>query len=167
MHITHTTGRNTNGHKTATLRNERTGELIARGIQTLQNAPTVHNDRGDKSDACTRYKVAELATYIYKHGNATQRQRLDRAGYRVNLLAATRGEYILDDQDAEQIAQLLGGRHATRARIEQVLKYSASMLPAHGIFERVHYCEHENAWSYCAGQDYTAEIPTIRDILKK
>lgn len=161
MRITHTTGRDQNGNKTATLRNENTGALIARGIQTNGNAPTAHAN-GDKRQA-----VAELATYIYKHGNDTQRQRLEDAGFRVTLLAATYGEFILDEEDARQISELLGGHHKTRDRIFSVIYYSAQQLAPCGIFERVHHCKYSNRWSYCAGQDYTAELATIRDILKK
>jgi len=58
-----------------------------------------------------------------------------------------------------------GCRQKTKDRIASCLTYSSSRLPNYGIFDRLMFEDFE--WSYCAGQDYRAEIKTIRELIIK
>jgi len=69
-------------------------------------------------------------------------------------------EIELTDNDRNEIAQMLGGRHSTRAAVKRGLNY-LSHLPS-WMKERIYFCKHTNSWRYCAGQDYTAETALIR-----
>lgn len=70
-----------------------------------------------------------------------------------------------DTHDIYQLVSLIGRRCSlrTKQRLTSVLTYDAMKLPCYGIFERLMFEQYE--WSYCAGQDYTAEIKTIRNII--
>jgi hypothetical protein len=70
-------------------------------------------------------------------------------------------QYQLTDKDIEDIANLLGGRYATRIRISTKLNYLSS-LPSFWAFDRIHFCKHSKRWAYAAGQDYPSELSAIR-----
>jgi hypothetical protein len=72
----------------------------------------------------------------------------------------------LNEQIAEQIAESLGGRSATKQSIKNVLRYSK---PQHWGLNRMllnKYGNNNAYFSYCAGQDYSAETNAIRKALK-
>ena len=67
---------------------------------------------------------------------------------------------------ADQIAETLGGHRATKESIKLNLMYAR---PQHWGLNRVllvQYGESAPRFTYCAGQDYTAETNTIRKALK-
>ena len=71
---------------------------------------------------------------------------------------------LMTDEIAQEIADLLGGRNATKETIVRVLttqRFSAWYL------ERIIYDEKRKQWTYCAGQDYPYEIKQIRNDLRK
>lgn len=70
-------------------------------------------------------------------------------------------DYSLTDSDIIQISELLGGREKTQNIVANKLRFLSS-LPSHWGFERIHFCKHTKRWAYCAGQDYPAELATIR-----
>lgn len=67
--------------------------------------------------------------------------------------------------DISELVALIGSRCSlqTKNRLASILTYESSKLPNYGIFERLMFNDH--SWSYCAGQDYRAEIKTIRNII--
>lgn len=69
--------------------------------------------------------------------------------------------YQLTDKDIEQIVNVLGGWEKTRNTIANKLRYLKE-LPSFWALDRIVYCKHSNRWSYIAGQDYPAELATIR-----
>jgi hypothetical protein len=73
----------------------------------------------------------------------------------------TNWEYQLSNEEINQIAEMLGGFHRTRAIVRRRLA-SLSTLPGQWFFDRIVWCKHTNKWSYVAGQDYPAELATIR-----
>lgn len=69
--------------------------------------------------------------------------------------------YQLTDEDIACIADLLGGWERTRNIVANRLR-SLSSIPSNWAFDRIHFCKHSKRWAYCAGQDYPAELATIR-----
>ena len=61
----------------------------------------------------------------------------------------------------DEVGDLLGGRAATRHSVKLSLKYCK---PQHWGLNRI-FLE-DRGWVYCAGQDYTSELNTIRKALK-
>lgn len=70
-------------------------------------------------------------------------------------------DYQLTDEDIIQIVEVLGGWEKTQNRIAGKLR-RLSTLPSNWCFDRIHFCKHSKRWAYCAGQDYPAELATIR-----
>jgi len=60
---------------------------------------------------------------------------------------------------------LLGARcrGATKARLARRLAWPAHLWFHYGIYHRVHIDPDNWKVSYCAGQDYTSEIRTVRE----
>ena len=73
----------------------------------------------------------------------------------------------LTAQDIDAIISIIGHRcrEKTVNRLRAILTYSPSMIPEFGILNRLILDEH--GWSYCAGQDYTSELKTVRDCILK
>lgn len=71
----------------------------------------------------------------------------------------------LTEQDLEEIFDLLAPRmrSANKALLWRRLTEHLSMIPHYGILSRIMQDSH--GWSYCAGQDYTEEIKTVRKII--
>lgn len=67
----------------------------------------------------------------------------------------------LREEIAEKVSELLGGRKVTREAIYHTLK---SERPQHWGLSRIHI--KGERFSYCAGQDYPAELAAIRKALK-
>ena len=88
----------------------------------------------------------------------------------ITLSDVIEGRYELTENDIDQLVDLLTHRcrHNTKSRVRSVLTYDSKTLPHYGIFERV-YAERkgegEFVWHYCAGQDYVAEIRTVRELI--
>lgn len=79
----------------------------------------------------------------------------------------------LTEKDIDQLVSIIGhrARQKTKSRLYSILKYSAVSLRPFGIYERL-LCEviidkdnHEREWSYCAGQSYSDEIKTVRNLI--
>ena len=67
---------------------------------------------------------------------------------------------------ANEVSQLLGGRGVTREAVDRNLFFNK---PQHWGLERIvleQYGDNPPRWAYIAGQDYTAEVRTIRNYLK-
>lgn len=67
---------------------------------------------------------------------------------------------------ANQVSQLLGGRGDTRDAVDRNLYFNK---PQHWGLERIvleQYGDNPPRWAYIAGQDYPAEVRTIRNYLK-
>ena len=75
----------------------------------------------------------------------------------------------LTKQDIENILRILGGHQKTKYSIACNLEHPHRIKPG-GILERLMYDVStvfpEGHWHYCAGQDYPAEINTVRGLLK-
>lgn len=71
----------------------------------------------------------------------------------------------LTEQDIDAIIAIIGYRCRVKTinRLRSILTYSRSIIPEYGILSRIILDEH--GWSYCAGQDYTSEIKTVRDCI--
>ena|SRR5690606_11776079 len=62
-------------------------------------------------------------------------------------------------ESLQQIADIIGGREATKAKVLHTLSNST----VNGWFmQRFIYVPKYDRWSYCAGQDYVGEIASIR-----
>lgn len=72
----------------------------------------------------------------------------------------------LSEQDIDSIIQLVGKgcQHKTKARLRSILTYGPSTIENCGIMRRLTK-ESDGSWDYCAGQDYTAEIKTVRNVI--
>ena len=67
---------------------------------------------------------------------------------------------------ANEVSQLLGGRHATRDAVDRNLFFNK---PQHWGLERIvleQYGDNPPRWAYIAGQDYPSEVRAIRNYLK-
>lgn len=89
---------------------------------------------------------------------------------RITLSDVVQGRYELTENDIDQLVDLLTHRcrHYTKKRVRSILTYGSSSLPHYGVFERVYAerkGESEFVWHYCAGQDYVAEIRTVRELI--
>lgn len=72
----------------------------------------------------------------------------------------------LEELICNQVSELLGGHHKTRAAVYNNLMRSSQQ---HWGLDRVlveQYGKSKARLSYCAGQDYTSELNTIRTVLK-
>lgn len=71
----------------------------------------------------------------------------------------------LTEADIDELVAIFGARCRirTKNRLRSILTYSASSLPNFGIFGRV--MKDSRGWEYCAGQDYTSEVKTVRDCI--
>jgi hypothetical protein len=71
----------------------------------------------------------------------------------------------MTDDDIEQIFQLIakGCQHKTKVRLRSILTYSKSSIQSVGILERL--IKEDGKWRYIAGQSYTDEIRTVRDVV--
>ena len=72
-----------------------------------------------------------------------------------------------DESFIDTVVNLLGGQHATKRNIRYALQFGT---PQHWGLTRImcaKYGESPCRWSYCAGQDYPAELSTIRKYLAK
>lgn len=68
------------------------------------------------------------------------------------------------DLSIDKIVELIGGRATTM----QTVRFRLRNEPLHAWFsERFIYSVERKTWTYCAGQDYTAEIREIRKYLTK
>ena len=69
------------------------------------------------------------------------------------------------EDDINQIISIIGYRcHIkTLNRLRSMLTYGKSAIPIYGILERL--TKEDNTWSYCAGQDYSAEMKILRDAI--
>ena len=67
--------------------------------------------------------------------------------------------------DVYALASIIGHgcRQKTKDKLISVLIYETAKIPSYGILERLMFENFE--WRYTAGQDYRAEIKTIRNIL--
>jgi hypothetical protein len=74
----------------------------------------------------------------------------------------------LSESDIDQIVSIITHRCRikTTDRVRSILTYSPSLIPSYGIFERL-MKEDDGKWHYCAGQSYTDEIRTLRELVIK
>lgn len=71
----------------------------------------------------------------------------------------------LSPADVDSLVDILGNR--CRQKTKNMLRYALQAvpdIPGYGIYERVHN-DPGYGWSYCAGQDYRAELPVVRKCL--
>lgn len=73
----------------------------------------------------------------------------------------------LTQDDLDQIIAILthGCRIKNTQRVRSILTYSASSLTHFGIYSRL--IKEGSKWGYCAGQSYTDEIRTVRELILK
>lgn len=74
---------------------------------------------------------------------------------------------LLTDKDIDELADLIGYRCRVKTclRLRSILTYGRSTISQYGILERL--IKENGKWTYCAGQSYTDEIKTIRNIILK
>jgi len=106
------------------------------------------------TDSRTILELAEMGADVTLQNVKSQRMRIFPDGWHD-------WDYQLTDNDIEQICGVLGGRRRTQNKIASCLR-SLSTLPSKWFFDRIHFCRHSKRWAYCAGQDYPAELATIR-----
>jgi len=71
----------------------------------------------------------------------------------------------LRDKICEDISQMFGGRHKTRAQMLWTLKYDNIQHWGLGRIILSKYKDFPPRWKYIAGQDYTEESKLIRNAL--
>jgi len=96
--------------------------------------------------------------YFDKYGKRGRHQ--DSLAARIDC-----GMGVTEDECNAAVA-VLGARcrAATKMRLYWAIKACPSMA-RYGIYERLYFHEDGQLCSYCAGQDYTAEIRTVRELL--
>jgi hypothetical protein len=75
------------------------------------------------------------------------------------------GRDNLTPEDLFQIWELVAHRCRERNKrlLDIRLTFDLDLIPYHGILDRLIKTDH--GWSYCAGQSYSDEIRTIRNII--
>jgi hypothetical protein len=73
----------------------------------------------------------------------------------------------LSETDIDQLVSIIGERCRLKTvqRLRSILTYSASSLRSYGIFDRL--IKDKDRWEYVAGQSYTDEIRTVRELILK
>lgn len=73
----------------------------------------------------------------------------------------------LTENDKDQIIAIVtkGCRIKNTMRVRSILTYDALRLSHYGIFSRL--IKEGDRWGYCAGQSYTDEIKTVRELILK
>jgi hypothetical protein len=71
------------------------------------------------------------------------------------------------ETDIDQILEIIGHRCRVKTlkRLRSILTYSPSLIPSYGIMSRL--VKDDKGWSYVAGQSYTDEIRTVREVILK
>lgn len=120
----------------------------------------------DKADHTAA--LSSFARYMYRCGTKHQKQVLKDVFNVATLSDVIRGNYTPSEEQKNSLFKLLahGRRARTRERLEWRVKYGFSGFYQYGIYNRVHF-EVNNTASYCAGQDYTAELSTVVECLTK
>lgn len=82
----------------------------------------------------------------------------------MNLQQLRNKEVTLNEQQVDSLVALLGKGciQSTKGRLRSVLTYSFLSLPSRYYWERLEVSEVGKA-TYCAGQDYTSEIASVRN----
>lgn len=72
----------------------------------------------------------------------------------------------LSENDIDSILEVIGTRCRvkTLTRLRSILTYGPSTIEDCGILRRLTK-EQDGSWSYCAGQSYTDEIRTVRNVI--
>jgi hypothetical protein len=84
----------------------------------------------------------------------------------MNLQQLRNKELSLNELQIDSLVSLLGKGciQSTKGRLRSILTYSFSSLPSKWYWERLEVSEVGNCNAkYCAGQDYTSEIASIRN----
>lgn len=71
----------------------------------------------------------------------------------------------LTESDIDAIVAIVGHRCRIKTcnRLRSILTYSPSLIPTYGILDRL--SKEPSGWQYFAGQSYTDEIKTVRDVI--
>lgn len=156
-----------NGNKVVKISGADLGDKMLRGfsIQTSGNLPYTH--RNDLH--CTKTTQEEIFNYILAHGTPRQKQLLQtEEGFNLQNIKSQRMNYRnywrqLTDKDIDSLVGVMGKgcRHETKKEIRSGLEYLHG-LESSWVFERLVF-DH-GRWSYCAGQDYTFEMPQVRKV---
>lgn len=74
----------------------------------------------------------------------------------------------LTDSDIDSILSVIGHRCRIKTwnRLRSILTYGKHIIKPYGILNRL-YKNDKGEWHYCAGQSYTDEIRTVREIILK
>lgn len=85
---------------------------------------------------------------------------------RVNIVGEGRQSVEIDEQffneSIDQIVSLIGGRKQTREKIKHTL---SNKIVTDWFTKRITFCKHTNKFDYTAGQNYPAELQSIRKTL--
>lgn len=84
---------------------------------------------------------------------------------RIKIINFNTYRHKLTGSDIHEIYELLnkGLRQKNKDLLAKRLDDHLALIPYHGILERLMKDKH--GWSYCAGQSYTDEIRTVRNII--
>lgn len=66
------------------------------------------------------------------------------------------------NESINQIVSLIGGRKETKEKIKHIL---SNNIVTGWFTERITFCKHTNKFDYTAGQNYPAELQSIRKTL--
>jgi len=67
----------------------------------------------------------------------------------------------LSEGEREDLAQLLGGRHKTRALIKDKLMHLGA-FKSFWLFSRLYKDNDGRGWQYCCGQEWNSEMAMLR-----
>ncbi len=110
--------------------------------------------------------LSEVARIKPSRRDAAYRGWLKRNKNQDTLQNRIEAKVGLSDADVEEITELLTKR--CKMRTVNAVRWALMGLPSgynFGIFGRV--VRESHGWSYCAGQSYTDEIRTVRELLVK
>lgn len=157
-----------NGNKVLQITGAELGLKRGFSIQTNGNLPYAHKN----GLSCELTAKAEAFNYIAEHGTAAQKASMQTEckynlqNVRVHRLNGKPFFKELSVSDISALVDLFGSRcqQHTKDRLWSAF-YNLATLKGAWFFERIMWSN--GRWSYCAGQDYTAEISSIRNELVK
>jgi hypothetical protein len=85
-----------------------------------------------------------------------------------DLYTIIRDRIEIPSEHREALAEFFGKgcREKTKKRLRSICLYSLNSIELCGVLQRVEYDpDYKGIWSYCAGQSYTDEIRTARNVI--
>lgn len=156
-----------NGNKKISVKHLPSGKFIQMQINGNIDAPT-STPLKDWGPRDYNQVLSGFARHIYAFGTPRQKELLKDVFNDASLYEVMRGCYTPSQSELNQLHALLskGRRERTRNALKSVINYSLTTSKRYGIFGRVMFSP-KGYVHYCAGQDYTAELSTVVELLIK